>query len=117
MLKPILTVLFLISVLNLSAQLQSAPASPALFMEGEVSTNVSERDMAISPNGTEMYYTLLANQNAFSTILYKQKLSNTKWSTPEVASFSGKFGDLEPAFSADGRKLFFSSNRPIEGST
>src|SRR6187549_256074 len=117
MTKSILTTLLLLSVLNLSAQLPNAPASPALFMEGEVSTNVNERDMAISPDGTEMYYTLLANQNAFSTILFKRKLSNTKWSTPEVASFSGTFGDLEPAFSADGRKLFFSSNRPIEGST
>lgn len=118
MTKPILTtLLIIISVHSLRAQFQNAPGSPSLFMEGEVSTNVSERDMAISPDGTEMYYTLLANQNAFSTILYKRKLSNTKWSAPEVASFSGKFGDLEPAFSADGKKLFFSSNRPTIGST
>ena len=38
------------------------------------------------------------------------------WSAPEVVSFSGRFSDLEPAFSADGKKLFFSSNRPINGS-
>ncbi len=93
------------------------PSSPTLFMEGEVSTNMSERDMAISPDGNEMYFTLQANQNAFSTILYKRKLSSTKWSTPEVVSFSGMFKDLEPAFSADGKKLFFSSNRPLSGST
>jgi Tol biopolymer transport system component len=115
MLKPILTALLIISVLNLNAQFQNAPTSPMLFMEGEVSTNISERDMAISPDGNEMFYTLLANQNAFSTILVKRKLSNTKWSTSEVASFSGRYGDLEPAFSADGNKLFFSSNRPITG--
>ena len=80
-----------------------------------MSTNLNERDMAISPDGNEMYYTLEAAQNAFSTILYRHKLPGDKWSTPEVASFSGQFKDLEPAFSADGRKLFFSSNRPLSG--
>ena len=29
--------------------------------------------------------------------------------------FSGKFTDLEPAFTMDGKKLFFVSNRPITG--
>ncbi len=112
-----LTLLLFLFSLSLHAQFTEAPNIPVLFMEGEVSTNISERDMAISPDGNEIYYTLLANQNAFSTILYKQKLKSGKWSAPEVASFSGKFGDLEPAFSTDGRKLFFSSNRPLTGST
>jgi Tol biopolymer transport system component len=117
MFESILTTLFVISLLNLQAQFPDTPSTVALFMEGEVSTNISERDMAISPDGNEMYYTLLANQNAFSTILFKQKISSTKWSAPEVVSFSGRFSDLEPAFSADGKKLFFSSNRPITGSS
>lgn len=117
MIKSTFTILFFLSALNLHAQFPDAPSSPALFMEGVVSTNISERDMAISPEGNEMYYTLLANQNAFSTILFKRKINSTKWSAPEVISFSGKFSDLEPAFSADGKKLFFSSNRPTAGST
>jgi Tol biopolymer transport system component len=43
------------------------------------------------------------------------KLEKGKWSKPEVASFSGKYSDLEPAFSPDGKKLFFVSNRPLSG--
>jgi len=97
------------------SQTLQPPTTPALFMEGSVSTNLNERDMALSPDGNEMYYTLEAAQNAFSTILYRHKLPGNKWSAPEVASFSGQFKDLEPAFSADGRKLFFSSNRPLTG--
>ncbi len=36
------------------------------------------------------------------------------WSNPETAWFSGRFNDLEPAFSPDGQKLFFTSNRPLK---
>jgi len=32
---------------------------------------------------------------------------------PVIAWFSGKYGDLEPAFSADGKRLYFTSNRPL----
>ena len=37
------------------------------------------------------------------------------WGKPEVAPFAGKYSDLEPAFSSDGKKIFFSSNRPTSG--
>jgi Tol biopolymer transport system component len=87
---------------------------PVLFMEGVVSTDLNERDMAISPDGNDMYYTVQTSRNIMSTILHRKKLP-TGWSGPEVASFSGTFNDLEPAFSPDGKKLFFCSNRPING--
>jgi Tol biopolymer transport system component len=32
-----------------------------------------------------------------------------------VVSFAGTFSDLEPALSADGKKLYFASNRPLHG--
>ncbi|MFZ1800115.1 MAG: hypothetical protein WAU24_09665 [Chitinophagaceae bacterium] len=47
-----------------------------------------------------------------STILHTKKI-NGHWSKPEVASFCGKFSDLEPTFSPDGRRLYFVSNRPL----
>ena len=55
-------------------------------------------------------------RNSLSTILYCRKSPLRDWTSPVVAPFSGKFGDLEPAFSPDGMKLYFSSNRPIDGS-
>ncbi|SHH99244.1 WD40-like Beta Propeller Repeat [Chryseolinea serpens] len=108
---PLLALSF--STMLAQSQPLQPPTHPGLFMEGSVSTNLNERDMAISPDGKEMYYTLEAAQNAFSTILYRHKLPGNKWSAPEVAPFSGQFKDLEPAFSADGHRLFFSSNRPL----
>lgn len=94
---------------------QTPEINPKLFLPGLISTNLNERDMTISADGNEMYYTLLSNQNIFSTILYRKKLSSGNWSPPEVASFSGRYRDLEPSLSPDGSKLFFSSDRPAPG--
>src|SRR5688572_3577266 len=111
--KAVELIRFAMLVLPCLSQAQ-IPEIPSLFLRDEVSTRYNERDMAISPDGSEMFYTLSGNQNSFSVILHKRKLGNA-WSTPTVASFSGRYVDLEPAFSADGKRIFFSSNRPVEG--
>ncbi len=91
------------------------PGSAELFGKGVISTNLYERDMAISPDGQEIFYTLQSPQGVFSTIMYMRKIRSGGWSAPEVASFSGQFSDMEPAFTADGKTLFFVSNRPLQG--
>lgn len=98
-------------------QLEQFPSSPVLFVEGIVSTGLSERDLALSPDKTEIFYTLQSPEGVFQTILYMKKDRSGNWSKPEIAPFAGKFSDIEPAFSADGNKLFFSSNRPLTGTT
>lgn len=98
-----------------SIQFDKAPASPEVFAPDMISTGLSERDLAISPDGKEMFYTLQSPQGIFQTIVYRQKDGKGNWSNPEVAPFAGKFSDLEPAFSFDGTKLYFSSNRPLSG--
>lgn len=42
-------------------------------------------------------------------------LKNGEWSKPEVAPFSGRYRDLEAAFSQDGQTVYFSSDRPLSG--
>jgi hypothetical protein len=92
------------------------PDTPSLFAEGIISTRYSERDFALSPDGTEIFYTLQSPARAvFQTILYMKKDVKGVWSKPEVAPFAGKYSDLEPAFTPDGNKLFFCSNRPVNG--
>jgi hypothetical protein len=99
------------------ANFKTAPATASLFNEVKVNTNLRERDFALSPDGTEIFYTLQSPQGNFQTILSLKKDSKGKWSQPEVAPFAGKYSDLEPAFSPDGKKLFFASNRPLTGNT
>ncbi len=91
------------------------PSSAEIFAPGIISTGLNERDFALSPDGKELFYTVQSPRGFFQTILYAKKNKHGKWSNPEVATFAGKYGDLEPAFSADGKKIFFSSNRPLTG--
>ncbi len=94
---------------------QHPPDEPALLAEGFISSPINERDFALSPNGNELYYTISTPQSTFQTIVYSQKDKAGNWTPPEVVSFAGNFSDLEPAFSADGKKLYFASNRPLAG--
>lgn len=69
-----------------------------------------------SPNINEVYWSVFPLgsdiNHKYETILFSQKLGN-KWSTPKVASFSGKYTDGGPLFSPDGNKLYFYSKRPL----
>jgi hypothetical protein len=73
------------------------------------------RDIAISSDGDEIYFSVQSYQNEISVIACVQK-ENNMWSDPEIASFSGKYFDIEPFLSGDGLKLFYSSNKPLENS-
>lgn len=87
----------------------------SLVGSGWISTNRYERDFALSPDGKEIFYTLQMPQSSFQTILHTKKNAAGQWSEPVVAHFAGRYSDLEPAFSNDGQKLFFVSNRPVTG--
>ncbi|MFA8433543.1 MAG: hypothetical protein ACEPOZ_03405 [Marinifilaceae bacterium] len=84
-----------------------APFLPELFSQFP---NV--RDLTISPDGNQMYFTLQSYRRGQVFIVGMHK-EEGKWRKPEVAPFSGRYNDVEPAFAPDGLKLFFCSNRPL----
>ncbi|HTE01417.1 MAG TPA: hypothetical protein VK668_19155 [Mucilaginibacter sp.] len=89
---------------------------PKLFAKGLLSDGLSNRDFTISPAGDEIMITVQQPKFALSTILYLVKKDNS-WSKPEVAPFSGRYRDLEAAFSPDGQFIYFSSDRPVTANT
>ncbi len=94
---------------------QKLPDNQAImFAPYLLSTNFNERDMAISPDGKEIYYSLVLSRT--SAMIMVRRYENGKWQAAKVASFSGKSNDIEPAFSPDGKKLFFASSRTLTGS-
>jgi len=88
---------------------------PEIFAPGVVSTGMAERDVAITPDLREIYFTRVIGEFSASAIMVTRRVGQ-EWSNPEVASFSGVYKDLEPAISPDGKRLFFISIRPTEGS-
>lgn len=90
-------------------ELDTPGTSAKIFAEKIISTRASQRDIAISPNGDEIFYTTI--KRTFETNIYYIKKNGDTWTAPTVAPFSGNDEDLEPAYSPDGQKLFFASNR------
>ncbi len=97
--------------------INKAPSQLSLFGDGFVSTHINERDFAMSPDGKEIYFTITSPRSDFQTIVFCNQTSPGEWSRPAVVSFAGMYSDLEPAFSSDGKTLYFASNRPLEGNT
>ncbi len=83
--------------------------SVEIFAEGLISTNLKQRDLTVSPDRSEMYFTVFGS--GFDGNIYFSKFENEQWSIPKIAPFSGGSQDLEPSFSPDGSRLYFSSNR------
>jgi hypothetical protein len=93
---------------------QTSPGNtPVVFAPGIVSTGLYTRDIAMTNDGKEIYFSV---SDAAITGIFVTKLDNNNWTEPVVAPFSGKgFFDFEPHISADGSKFFFLSGRPPHG--
>ncbi len=88
--------------------------SALIFAPGIISNALTNRDVAITPDGNEMYFGIAGRNAVF--ICYT-KLINGKWTYPELAPFSGSrdYFDFEPHISPDGKHLYFLSTRPKKG--
>lgn len=84
---------------------------PEIFAPGVISTGMYERDIAITPNGDEIYYSLF--QGDWNTIMVAKRVAGI-WQEPEVAPFARDtmFFFAEPALTVDGEKIFFLSTKP-----
>ncbi len=92
---------------------QALPDSqPEIFAPGIVSTGLETRDMAMTPDGNEMYFSVFSGGQAMIMMTTR---SDGVWSQPVVAPFSGEYLDAEPCISPDGSQFFFLSTRPREG--
>ncbi len=68
---------------DLSYMGQKPPGlTPELFAPDVIATGYYERDITISPQGTEIFYGILTDRHV--TILYT-KLADGKWTEPEIA--------------------------------
>lgn len=84
-----------------------------LFGKGIISTHLYERDIAISPNGDELIYTL-GDYKQQKRCLVQIRKSDGKWSEATILNISGVYQDIEPFYAKDGQRLYFASNRPME---
>ncbi len=114
--------LFVLLLCGFAQKLQAADGSgpycgqtppgdePTLFAPGIVSDGLSNRDIAITADGTELYYAVNLRNFEISTIMVTRQIDG-RWSDPEVAPFAVDpgFKYLEPAISPDGDRFFYVS--------
>ncbi len=89
--------------------------TPELFAPGFVSTGMYERDIAMTPDGKELYFTVTTTGFSYAAIVVTREIDG-RWTKPEIAPFSGHPGekDIEPCISPDGMRFFFHSTRPVK---
>ncbi|RSK27172.1 DUF3459 domain-containing protein [Bacillus sp. HMF5848] len=68
--------------------------------------------LAFSPDGKTAYFSTRIDEK---WKILESSFKDGKWSEPELVSFSSDFDENGPAISPDGKQLFFSSTRPLEG--
>lgn len=104
--KYLLIIVLVLNSIKLIAQSKAIPAFEKL------SDIPNIRDFTLSKDGKEAYLTVQSPLEEISSIVVIRQ-ENLNWSEPEVASFSGKFKDIEPFLSPDNLRLYFASNRPL----
>jgi hypothetical protein len=127
-LRPVVVVL--LAVVAAGCATEPAPSGPVgdylsqeppglareLFAPGVVNTGMFTRDLAMTPDGSEIYFSVMLPDPSMSAIAFTRRIDG-RWSPPRVAPFSGRYQDLEPAISPDGTKFLFMSRRPRDGGT
>lgn len=88
-------------------------STPRLFGAGVISTPADEFGGQFLPDGS-LFFSRSVPRFYFDTI-FESHFAAGRWSTPEIAAFSGQWRDYDPVLSADGSRLYFVSDRPRAG--
>ena len=82
---------------------------PRIFAPGVLSGPAHDSAPAFVPDGKTV---LFGRSSAAASFLLISHKTDHGWSDPQIAPFSGRWLDMEPAMSPDGTYLIFASNRP-----
>ena len=94
-----------------SQSTSSAPAAPEPFGAGLFTDTYRG---TFTPDGNSLYFFRPVGGNENYRI-FSSRRSTSGWSVPERVDLGGDFSDLYPSISRDGRRMVFSSYRPIPG--
>jgi hypothetical protein len=96
---------------------QRLPGSvPEPFAPGIVNTGLSVRDIAMTPDGSELYFSVFIRGFQGAAICSVRRQGEA-WAAPEVTPFcrDPRWHTLEPCVSPDGTRFLFASDRPLPG--
>lgn len=81
-------------------------------LKGSVNTKFQEFSPSLSPNGNVLYFYSKRDNRNYTDIFSSQRKPDNTWDFPqEVDPVNSEYDDQSPFVTADGKMLFFSSNR------
>jgi Tol biopolymer transport system component len=89
--------------------------TPAVFAPGIISKAGFHlhSSLAFSPDGTEICFTGIVFEPESQGTIWCLRRGADTWGEPKIAPFSGIHNDDSAVFSPDGRRLYFTSGRPV----
>lgn len=90
----------------------SSDSSLQLVGRGSVSTDAPEFSTTLTPDGREIYFNRASADRTRLTIMRATRQADGSWAAATTVSFSGTHRDVDPFVTPDGRRLYFSSDRP-----
>lgn len=91
-----------------------AQDSARLLAPGVISTGDFTFNASFTPDGRTIFFSK-ATINWGYIALYTSTEHHGAWTKPVPLGFTGIYRDCDPFVSADGKRLFFSSDRPLAG--
>ncbi|WP_026261942.1 OmpA family protein [Spirosoma panaciterrae] len=89
--------------------------SPPTSLAGSINTPENEGTASLSADGRTIVFTACQGRKGFGSCdLYMSHKTGNDWSSPENlgATINTRYYESQPALSADGRQLYFVSDRP-----
>jgi WD40-like Beta Propeller Repeat len=108
----LLSLLATLTTTLVAAQSPPAKLQPTM-VEGVLSTVDDELNTAFTPDGQTVYFS--KNVGDRIGVIVVSRWEKDRWGEPQVAPFSGQYSDYDPFVSPDGSRLFWISNRPVDG--
>jgi L-ascorbate metabolism protein UlaG (beta-lactamase superfamily) len=102
----------LASILGAWSGQEMTPA-PEVFAPGVVSTGEVYRGTFTADGATFYFFKKIGAGETYR--IFSSDRTAAGWTTPRVVDLGGDHSDLYPALSRDGRRLVFSSYRPVPG--
>lgn len=88
--------------------------SARIFGEGAISTGDFVFNASFTPNGSTVFFSKATINWNYIAIYYSEK-TTVGWSAAKAVGFTGVYRDTDPFVSADGKRLYFASDRPVKG--
>ena len=90
--------------------------TPMIFAEGVISKGDASCP-TFTPDGRTIYFmreSTATRRHPIDYTIMQSTFADGRWSVPIVAPFAGRYLDIDPFVSRDGRQLLFASRRPLQ---